>query len=195
MAWEGTGSVISTSRLEYILTQLRAMTNSGETDYTIDDVSYWSDAQLQAVLDKHRTDVYQKELTAIDELLGGIYSYNHYSIGDTYIESGVSFTLYDSTYNTVTTGFTVDYTLGLVTFTAPTNGLPYYATYRTYDINATASEIWRSKAAHFAEMVNFRAGNQSVNLSDKVKQALAMADYYGNLRQIRSVSLERSDTC
>jgi len=177
------------------VTQLRAMTNSGASDYTIAGFPYWSDAQLQAVLDRHRTDVYQRELSVVDELLAGAYSYKHYSIGDTFIESGDVFTLYDSTYTAVTTGFTADYSLGLITFDTSTNGMPYFATYRTYDINAAASEVWRSKAAHFAEMVNFRAGNQSVNLSDKSKQALAMADYYGNLRQMRSISLERSDTC
>lgn len=176
-------------------TQLRTMCNVGTTDYTVNGVSYWSDAQLQVVLDRHRTDIFQRELSVVDELIGGAYNYTHYSIGDTFIESGATFTLYDSNYNVVTTGFTVDYALGLVTFTASTNGMPYFASYRTYDINAAASDVWRQKAAHFAEMVNFRAGNQSVNLSDKSKQALAMADYYGNLRQMRSISLERSDTC
>lgn len=181
--------------MQDILVQLRAMCNAGLSDYTIAGIPYWSDAQLQTVLDKHRADVYQRELSVVDELLGGAYLYKHYSIGDTFIESGDNFTLYDSNYNAVTTGFTVDYALGLVTFTNSTDGMPYFATYRTYDVNAAASDIWRSKAAHFAEMVNFRAGNQSVNLSDKVKQALQMADYYGNLRIMRSISLERSDTC
>jgi len=181
--------------MQDILIQLRAMCNAGISDYTIAGIPYWSDAQLQTVLDRHRTDIFQRELSVVDELLGGAYNYTHYSIGDTYLESGANFYLFDENYNQITTGFTVDYILGLVTFTASTNGLPRYATYRTYDINAAASEVWRSKAAHFAEMVNFRAGNQSVNLSDKVKQALQMADYYGNLRQIRSISLERSDTC
>ena len=82
MAWDGTGSAISGSGIANIVIQLRAMTNCGTTDYTINGVSYWTDAQLQVVLDKHRTDVYQRELTAIDELFGGVYSYTHYSIGE-----------------------------------------------------------------------------------------------------------------
>lgn len=186
--------LLAPSVATYITDQLRAMCNCGLSDYTIAGVPFWSDAQLQTILDKHRTEIYQRELSAVDELLGGVYNHIHYSLGDTFVESA-TFALYDSNYIAVTTGFTVDYALGLVTFTASTNGLPYFATFRSYDINRAASEVWRMKAGHFAQKVNMKAGNQSINLSDQMAQANQMAAYYAQQAGVRSISFERDDTC
>lgn len=186
--------LLAPSVATYVTDQLRAMCNCGATDYTVNGVDYWTDTQLQTILNQYSVDTYQKELIPMDELLGGVYNYIHYSLGNTFIESA-TFALYDSNYIAVTTGFSVDYTLGLVTFTASTNGMPYYASFRSYDINRAASEVWRMKAAHFAQKVNMKAGNQSINLSDQMAQALQMAAYYSQQAGARSISFERDDTC
>lgn len=178
-----------------LITQLRGMCSAGTTDYTIGTTSYWTDDQLQSILDLHRTDIFQKELMVADEFIDGMYEYIHFSLGNKFIESGDQFTLYDFYHNEITTGFTVDYALGLVTFDAPTNGMVFYATYRTYDINSAASDVWKQKAGHYADKVTIKAGNQSVNLSDQMAHALQMASYYAMQAGPRSISFEREDTC
>lgn len=178
----------------YILTQLRSMTDCGTATYTINGTSYWSDLQLQAVLDKYRHDVYESQLHPVDEYTSGTLSTTKYYIGNSFIESGTNFVLKDSSYNVVSTGFDVDYQLGLVTFTSDTEGLHYYATYRFYDILRAAADIWAQKAAHYAGMFTFKAGNNSVNKGDLMKQAMMMADLYRQQAGARSIDLERTDT-
>ena len=180
-----------------IIAQLRGMTNAGTSDYTINSVAYWSDQQLQDILDKHRFDGYSQEVVPVMEMSTGELSTTRYYLGDHNIESGTDvFWISDSVGNKIdTANYSVDYNLGLVTFTANTAGLYYFATYHSIDINAAAAEVWKQKAAYLAQKVTFKAGNQSVNLSDQYKQAMQMADYYSQRAGARSISFERSDTC
>lgn len=180
-----------------IISQLRAMCGAGVNDYVIAGNPYWSDAQLQTILDKHRFDAYSRQVIPVEEMATGLLSTTRYYLGNHNIESGDTvFWIADSVGNKVaTTDYTVDYNLGLVTFDTNTNGLSYYATYHSFDINAAASEVWRQKASHYADQVTFKAGNQSVNLSDKLAQALQMASYYAMQSGARSISFERDDTC
>ena len=180
-----------------VISQLRAMCGAGVNDYVIAGNPYWSDAQLQTILDKHRFDGYSQEILPVMEMSTGVLSTTRYYIGNHNIESGIGvFWIADSVGNTVSAAsYSVDYNLGLVTFTANTAGLVYFATYHSFDINAAASEVWRQKASHYADQVTFKAGNQSVNLSDKLAQALQMASYYAMQSGARSISFERSDTC
>jgi len=39
-----------------LITELRGMTNAGSADTTIAGTAYWSDNQLQAILDRNRFD-------------------------------------------------------------------------------------------------------------------------------------------
>ena len=179
-----------------IIAQLRGMTNTGTTDYTVNSVAYWSDQHLQDVLDKHRFDGYSQEVSPVMEMSTGVLSTTRYYLGEHNIESGTDvFWIADSVGNVVSAAsYSVDYNLGLVTFTANTSGLAYYATYHSFDICAAASEVWTKIASHCTGMVTFKAGNQSVNLSDKLAQALQMASYYAMQSGARSISFERNDT-
>lgn len=181
-----------------LVAQLRGMCNAGVNDYTIAGVPYWSDAQLQTILDEYRSDFYEQECAPVMETSSGVLSTTRYYLGNHNIESGTGvFWIQDATGTkfTETTDYSVDYSTGLVTFTASTDGLFYFATYRSYDLNRAAADVWKQKAAYLAQKVTFKAGNQSVNLSDQYKQAMQMADYYSQRAGARSISFERSDTC
>jgi len=176
---------------------MRGMCNAGTADYTAGTATYWSDQNLQDTLDRWRFDAYSVQISPVMEMSTGELSTTRYYLGEHNIESGTDvFWVSDSVGNKVAAAsYSVDYNLGLVTFTANTAGLAYYATYHSFDINAAASEVWRQKASHYADQVTFKAGNQSVNLSDKLAQALQMASYYAMQSGARSISFERSDTC
>jgi len=181
-----------------LISTLRGMTNAGTADYTIAGSSFWTDDQLQNYLDKYRSDFYEREMTVVDEYTGGVPSTLRYYIGSFNIESGTAvFWIQDAegTKLTETTDYTVDYALGLVTFNADTDSKEYYATYRSYDLNGAAAEIWRMKAAHYADMFTFSAGGQSVQKGALIKQALEMAKYYSQARGARSIELTRDDLC
>lgn len=178
-----------------LIAQLRAMCNAGTADYTVSGVSMWTDLQLQNILDLNRSDYYEKPIYPVEEYIGGVIT--RYYLGDHNVESGTAvFSIKDAAgaKKAETTDYTVDYSLGLVTFNADTLGVNYYATYRAYDLNSAAAAVWRQKAAHYADMYTFKAGNQSVNKSDLIAQALQMAAYYSQQAGARSISIERSDT-
>lgn len=161
-----------------IIDQIRAMTNCGTNDYTINGTNYWTDAQLHGVLDRYKREVYQRELKPISENIAGVLSTTRYKIGNTDIESTGSMVLYDNAYNVITTGFTVDYAQGLIIFNANTNGLTYFASYRTYDLNAAAADIWYQKAAHASELVDHETDNHKIKRSHVSTAMLKMAQKY-----------------
>lgn len=181
-----------------IISTLRGMTGAGVGDYNINGLYYWSDKQLQDILDKYRTDYYEREMSVVDEYTGGSPTTTKYYVGSFNIESGTAVFWVqnaEGTKATETTDYTVDYALGLVTFNADTDSKEYYATYRSFDLNGAAAEIWRMKAAHYADMFTFSAGGQSVQKGALIKQALEMAKYYSQARGARSIELTRDDLC
>ena len=181
-----------------IIDTLRGMTATGEGDYTVNDVSYWSSLQLQDYLDKHRSDYYDKLILAVDEMSGGSVVTTRYYLGNFNVEGGTAVFWIANASGvklTPTTDYTVDYALGLVTFTADTHGAAYYATYHAYDLNAAAADIYRAKAAHYADYFNFSTHGHQVNKGDLIKNALTMAEYYSTSGGMRAIDLDRSDTC
>lgn len=179
-----------------LIEKLRAMTNTAADDYTIANVSYWSDDQVQDALDRYRQDIYRAQLQSIqtyDENGDVEYKIYHADYGD--LESGTNFEIETSTGETVNSEtYTVDYTRGVITFDADTTGLTYYINAHTYDLYAAASYIWRLKAAHVASAYDFRTTTQTMNRSQMMKQFLEMANQYASLSGPVVTTVFRSDT-
>lgn len=89
-----------------------------------------------------------------------------------------------------TTGYSVDYRQGLVTFTADQGGSAYYLTARTYDLNAAAADVWQMKAAVYAEQYSFSSDGQSFQRKELMDNAKAMAAMY---RQRSGANRRRGD--
>ena len=182
-----------------IISTFRGMTNAGTADYTGGTATYWTDDQLQDVLDKHRSDFYHREMQSVGEYsTAGAVVTTRYYLGSFNVESGTAVFYIqnaEGTTLTETTDYTIDYSLGLVTFVSNTSGLDYFATYRSYDLNRAAAEVWRMKAAHYASFFNFSTHGHSIHKGELRKYALEMADYYTQAGGARGVDLDRSDTC
>ena len=68
------------STMTDLIALMRSWAQVGSADYSLAGVTYWSDDQLQAVLDRHRTYVRREELECIPELTGGTsYYYDFFS--------------------------------------------------------------------------------------------------------------------
>jgi len=183
---------------------LRGMTNAGTADYSIGATAYWSDDQLQAVLDTHRLDFYGHELESISATESGLVVYKTFRAPYRNLESGTPFVLVDGLGTAAgTADYTADYVNGIVTFAANQEAKSWYLTARAYDIYAAAAEVWRMKAAHAAETsFDFSTDNHSVKGSNVPMQCLKMADYYErqsmisslNISGSQSILIERSDT-
>jgi len=182
---------------------LRGMTNAGTADYSIGATAYWSDDQLQAVLDTHRLDFYGHELESISATESGLVVYKTFRAPYRNLESGTPFVLVDGLGTAAgTADYTADYVNGIVTFAANQEAKSWYLTARAYDLNASAADIWRMKGAHASADFDFSTDNHSIKGSQVSMQCLKMADYYeqqalkSSLKTTgsNSVLIERSDT-
>lgn len=174
--------------LATLIDRLRGMTNAGTADYSLGTANFWDGDHMQDVLDRHRTDVKREPLTMVSDLLGGgSVSYTEYRSRFMNYEatSGGSaiFIVENSTgANVGTASYSVDYQNGIVTFGANQAGTLYYLTGRSFNLNAAAADVWRQKAAHYADTkFDFSTDGHSIKRSQLVQQAMDMAERYENM--------------
>jgi len=171
--------------LSQLIDVLRGMVNASTADYTVGTATFWDGDQMQAVLDRHRRDVFKEELYPLDTWVssGSVAYYDYYSSFGNYEQTTGGTAVWwieDGTGADVGTAlFTVDYMRGHITFSADTAGSVYYLTGRSYDLNAAAAEIWDMKASHYAvSAIDWSSDNHSVRNSQMVSQCEKMAARY-----------------
>lgn len=188
------------STLSELIEIVRSMTDAGTADYTIGTAAYWDGDHVQNVLDRHRKDIYNEPLAVIEKWTGGgsisyleyqsAYGYLEQTTGGTavfWIEDGVGADIGTALY-------TVDYIRGRITFGSDTSGSVYYMTGRSYDLNAVAAEIWRSKASHYAtRSFDFSTDNHRVSGGQVLDHCLKMAAHYDGMAAASTTILTRSD--
>lgn len=181
------------SGLANVILKLRQMTNAGTADYSLAGVTFWSDDQLQAVLDQHRTDIFSQQLQTVPTVVGGTtYYYDYYCTGGDYEQGTAAFQVTDSLGNAVAP--TVNYQMGHLSFgTVNQGGTTYYLTARAFDVSAAAAQVWKAKAAHVADAYDFSADGHSMSRSQLQKQYLQMASLYAGESAPVSVSMMRGD--
>lgn len=182
-----------------LILALRGMTDAGSADYTLGTAVYWDDDHVQDVLDRHRQDIYQEPLFGIEKWIsGGSIGYFEYqsaygnleaTTGGTaiwYIEDGTGVDI-------GTVLYSVDYARGRVTFAADTLGTVYYMTGRSYNLYASAADLWRVKASQAAKVFDFSTDNHNLRRSQIMEHYLKMASYYDNQAGANSIAIERND--
>jgi hypothetical protein len=189
MSGTGTATLATTpvgvrTDMATLITTLRGFTDCGTADYTIAGTAYWQDIHLQEALDRHRNDFYRQQMTSVLTYTGGgSVEYLRYYAGLENLESGTTcFILENSTGDVVgTANYTANYAQGVVDFATDQAGTVYYLTGRSYDINAAAYDVWRTKAANVAKSFSFTTDNHRIDRGALRKEYLAMADYYKSL--------------
>jgi hypothetical protein len=176
-----------------LITQLRGLTEAGTADYSVAGQSYWTDDQLQVVLDYNRIDIRHASMEAIPAIgENNQTTWKEYQIGwqdlesDPVIQDG-----YGATVGTANYSF--DSRLGIVTFTTDRGGSVHYLTGHAYNLNNAASQVWSSKAAHYASAYDFSTDNMSAKRSQLISHARQMAQLYGSMNNDGSIYLERAD--
>ena len=187
------------SGMSTLITNLRSMTASGSTEYTVNGTAYWTDEHLQAVLDKYRVDVYYDEMVPIPKYpSGGGVEYFTYRAHYENLESGTALTVTDPTGGTIDAAdYTLDAARGVVTFDTDrmaTGTLTYYLSGQTYEPNSAAADVWGQKAAHYVTAYDFSTDNHSLRRGQIIDNCLKMARQYSNMKPVFSVTMERSDT-
>jgi len=169
--------------MQTLVDTVRGYTNAGTAEWTAGTVTYWDDIELQRALDRHKVEIIHDHLWPVLSYTGGSVVYLQYRADYGDIESGTAVFKVEDVSGTVA-GYVFDAARGVATFTANQTGKSYFWSGFSYDLNASAADIWRVKASHVAEMVDWSTDGHNVKRSQQVKACLDMAAFY----QSRSAS-------
>jgi hypothetical protein len=185
-----------------LIRRLRQMTEAGTADYSLAGQTYWSDDDLQAELDEHRTRHIDVALAARPDYVSGEEIYTRYEIpwsgGASAMEGTAggsdAFKVADSTGATIAAA---NYSFSerdlAVTFTADQEGSARYWSGYSYDIRAAAREIWLRKAGHYHSAINFSADGHRFDREALYGHCMQMAQVFGHRRGMQSGRLARTD--
>jgi hypothetical protein len=169
------------SGMQTLIDTVRGYANADPEEQTVESgssiVTYWSDEEIQRVLDRHKSEYIHAGVTVQPTYSGGSIVYVQYKLGATNVESGTAAFKIEDTAGTVS-GYTVDYARGIVTFATDQAGKSYWWSGFAYDLDAAAADIWRMKASHVAGLVDFSTDGHSVKRSQQAQAYLNMAGYY-----------------
>ncbi len=167
-----------------IISVLRGMCNAGSVDYSVGSSAYWTDDQLQAVLDRYSMPVYGEQLTAHPiTVSGGTVQWMDYESQHRYFEEtdgGTAVFIVKNSTGEVqgTANWTMDYATGRLTFGTSTGGSAYFVDGKSYDVYAAAADVWFQKAAHAVEMIDFSTDRHNIKRSHIAEAAMQMGYRY-----------------
>jgi hypothetical protein len=181
--------------MQTLVDTVRGMTDTNPNDYTIAGVRYWTDAQLQTVLDRHKVEFYRESAVSVDT-----YENSNAAVRKIYwlpyqnLETGTAFELETDTGTTAgTASYTLDAQAGKITFSTDQGGIAYVASGAAYDINLAAADIWRVKAANASKLYSFATDNHRIDRGSYFKNCIEMAKYYEAAAGPQTIDLDRSD--
>lgn len=155
-------------------------------------VEYWTDEQLEAILDKHRKLAPTIPVTAIEMYESGSPSWRFFSFHKPdwaiFEPNGV---LGDEYGNAPDPAPTIDYSSGIVEFAQNPAKKQYLLRAWVYDLNMAASEVWEVKAAQRFDWVDHKGGHHFFKDSQTPQFCADRAAYYRK-RRIKSWSVNGS---
>jgi len=173
--------------MQTLIDTVRGFANAAPDEWEVSTdssiVTYWSDDEIQRVLDRHKQEYIHELMDAQPTYESGSSVYKRYLLGVANVESGTAVFKVEDVSGTVS-GYTADYTRGIVTFSTDQSGKSFYWSGFAYDLYAAAADIWRMKASHVAGLVDFSTDGHSVKRSQQAQQYLNMSQYF----QSRSAS-------
>lgn len=157
-----------------LIDRTRAVTNVGTAQYTIGDQTYWTDDQIQDILDGHAVWVVEDLLTWIPQNIDGTATYltaaSRYSDFEEAVSGTARWIVRDSAgTENGTANYTPDYRNGRVTWAADQGGTAYEATGYSYDIHSAAIEILEEKLAYVDLWYDFDSGAQKYSRNQVTK--------------------------
>ncbi len=166
--------------MDNLINKLRARSDAGTADYVSGGITFWTDDQLQEILDENRSDVIREPLELHPEQIGGSAVYFSYSWSRRWAEEAASGTAIwrvdDSAGSLIgTASYTPEYGAQTLRFTANTGGSAYFLTYRAFDMDRAAADVWEQKAASVATRFDIKTDNHDLKRSQLAQQYRDMA--------------------
>lgn len=153
-----------------LIQRLRELASADEGEFALGGGTYWTDTQLQSKLDQRRTDVFAETLYPTPIFVDGVSLYLDYYWRGGNVEEAESgsaaWLLQDTNGGEIGTGeYSVDYDARRITFPASTEGSAYMLTYRTFNLNQAAADVWDIKAANVANRFDIKTDNHDLKRS------------------------------
>lgn len=182
-----------------LIAQLRSMTDADEDEFTLAGQVYWTDEHLQIELDKERQDMSQEAIAPTPSYSSGSEAqYFDYYWSMPNVEEADSgaecWLLQDADGNTIASNtYEVNYQARHIRFNATTDGSVYYLTYRVFNLNRAAAEVWSMKAANVASRFDVKTDNHQLTRSQLRKAYMDMAREYRRKSGGRAKVMVRED--
>ena len=170
-----------------LISQLRGMCDAGTADYTISGSSgatWWDDTQLQDVLDRQRRDHIREPLMmAPVEVATDTLQYFDFYFTHEHVEGSASGTaawiLANSAGSVVAaSAYSLYPEARQIRFAADQLGTAYYLSYRSFDLERAAADVWERKAGHVQGRFDLSTDNHNMKRSQLFDHCLKMADLY-----------------
>ncbi len=169
-----------------LIAQVRTLTNAGTAEAVVAGVTYWTDDQIQSLLDRTRQDRTGVLLRYEVDMEGGSAVYKRYFIPAQYVERATTgadaFSVLDAAGTAAgTAGYTVNYDAQTITFGVNQSGTVWYLNYREFNPYRAAAEVMESKAGHVAGRFDVKTDNHDLKRSQVYAQYMGMAKHFRNL--------------
>lgn len=175
-----------------LISTLRGRTNVSTSDITISGVTYWSDQQLQDILDETKQ-YFSVNLESLGEMSDGSVVYLNWRIPQNvgpYLELAVVKTL--TGYVISDSDYTLDSNAGLVIFnSSATQG--YVLSGYTYDLDEATAKVWDDKAAHRAHLVTIKSGPHQLWEDQEYLHCVQQAQRYRSRSGLKYTRLVKMD--
>lgn len=156
--------------MAYLIAETRRLARAGTADFALAGMTYFSDDDVQSVLDRYRTDVRYKQMRWQPVQVAGSAEYYDAYYSLKWIERAatgngttVAFRVENSAGSVMgTSTYSVNYDAGVVSFTSDQRGTVYYLTGRSYNVYHAAAELCRQRAAYEATAFEWSSDNHSV---------------------------------
>jgi hypothetical protein len=182
-----------------LIARLRLEAQAGTADFAVSGTDYYTDDQLQDILDRHFSIIADEKLTYEEtyDSNGTAVYHDYYSQFSNFEEetSGTQYFYVRESSGTIhgTANYALDPLVGHIRFTSNQAGSTYYLWGRSYDLNASAADIWRHRMGNVASYYSFRSDDQAMDRSDWFKHCRNMVDYYEAKSGPRQVRMMRDD--
>lgn len=178
-----------TSMASFIL-ELRRMTDASATEVKVNNVQYWTDDQLQSILDVYRHDILDLPLLpASQREAGKDVTYRYYipdEVGSWIEYDPLYFSVVDANGNAQST-YTFDNVNRYILFNSNTAGATMLLRCRFFDMRLAAARVWFDKAAHRTALIDWKAGGQNLNEDQEYQHCMAMFVAYSGNDGVKSI--------
>lgn len=164
-----------------LIARLRQLTDAA-TDDEFNGVTFWTDDQLEDVLDRHSRDI-QIILQHGTRKVNGQVAWWHMKYTPKF---WIGFETYEVTdyqgYTVDTDDYVVDLERGQVTLDTGLSKQTYYLRARAYDFIDAAADVWQQKVNQRSSFVDYKADIHTVKMSQDYAHCIERLNYYASLR-------------